>query len=86
MRGRVANRIVTTTSRVPFWFVPILPLLGSSCGLMYKINAKLSHHRVYLATLFAAAFLVRLGVRMAFGEEYFWTQAVWKGGRYQRHC
>ena len=75
MRGRVADRIVTTTSRVPFWYVPILPLLGSSYGVMYKINAKVSHHRVYLATLLAAAFLVRLGVRMAFGEEYFWTNS-----------
>ena len=75
MRGRVADRIVTTTSRVPFWYVPILPLLGSSYGVMYKIDAKVSHHRVYLATLLAAAFLVRLGVRMAFGEEYFWNNS-----------
>ena len=75
MRGRIADRIVKTTSRVPFWYVPILPLLGSSYGVIYKIKAKVSHHWVYLATLLAAAFLVRLGVRMAFGEEYFWTNS-----------
>jgi 4-amino-4-deoxy-L-arabinose transferase-like glycosyltransferase len=42
---------------------------------MYEVNAKVSRQRLFLITLLAAAFLARLGVRMAFGEQYFWTNS-----------
>jgi 4-amino-4-deoxy-L-arabinose transferase-like glycosyltransferase len=41
------------------------------CGL----NNKVSHQGFILAVLLTAAFLSRLGVRIVFGEEYFWTNS-----------
>ncbi len=42
---------------------------------MSEVNAKGSRQRLLVAALLAAAFLARLGARMAFGEEYFWTNS-----------
>jgi len=40
---------------------------------MSEVNAKESPQRLFLAALLAAAFLARVGARIAFGEEYFWA-------------
>src|SRR5262249_33525792 len=40
--------------------------------MMFKVSAKVSHQHLILGALLVSAFLARLGVRMAFGEEYFW--------------
>jgi 4-amino-4-deoxy-L-arabinose transferase-like glycosyltransferase len=42
---------------------------------MSEVNANGSRQRLLVAALLAAAFLARLGARMAFGEEYFWTNS-----------
>src|SRR5579863_7774651 len=39
------------------------------------MNAQLARQRFMLVTLLGGAFLARLGVRMVFGEEYFWTNS-----------
>jgi 4-amino-4-deoxy-L-arabinose transferase-like glycosyltransferase len=41
---------------------------------MFGLSGKASH-RVILATLLVTAFLIRLGVRLTFGEDYFWTNS-----------
>ena len=40
---------------------------------MSEVNANGSRRRLFLAALLAAAFLARVGARIAFGEEYFWA-------------
>jgi 4-amino-4-deoxy-L-arabinose transferase-like glycosyltransferase len=41
--------------------------------MFFEMKAQMARQRFLLVTLLAAAFLARLGVRMAFGEEYFWA-------------
>jgi len=44
-------------------------------SIIHGANSRFSQERLILAALLAAAFLVRLGVRVAFGEEYFWSNS-----------
>ena len=46
-------------------------------SIVYGANSTFSQQRLILAALLAAAFLVRLGVRIAFGEEYFWSNSYY---------
>ena len=41
--------------------------------MVFNAKSAVPHQRAILIALLAAAVLVRVGVRVAFGEEYFWT-------------
>src|ERR1700756_5109238 len=46
-------------------------------SIMSSVDSRVPHERLILIALLAAAFLARLGVRMAFGEEYFWKNSYY---------
>jgi len=43
--------------------------------MMDGASSKVPHQRLILAVLLAAAFIARFGVRVAFGEDYFWQDS-----------
>jgi 4-amino-4-deoxy-L-arabinose transferase-like glycosyltransferase len=42
---------------------------------MYDVNARAANHWLLLASLIVAAVLIRLGVRLVSGEQYFWNNS-----------
>jgi 4-amino-4-deoxy-L-arabinose transferase-like glycosyltransferase len=50
-------------------------MLAPNALTMSEVKATGSRQQLFVAALLVAAFLARLGARMAFGEEYFWTNS-----------
>src|SRR5262245_34406116 len=50
-------------------------LHGSVGRMAMYVNARVANQWVVLASLVVAAVLIRVGVRLAFGEQYFWKNS-----------